>query len=116
MASLDRHETYLNPSTCQDEYVQYDRGGKTPSQRLFLTTKPYGPWEIRGVNDIQHFVRILVALTLKANLVVAEAICKGGQEVKEADKNLRHNPNPSNWKSASKVETIANILTESLSV
>ena len=88
MASLDRHETYLNPSTCQDEYVQYDRGGKTPSQRLFLTTKPYGPWEIRGVGDIQHFVRILVALTLKANLVVAEAICKGDQELEEANTDL----------------------------
>ena len=89
MASLDRHETYLNPSTCQDEYVQYNRGGKTPSQKSFLTTKPYGPWEIRGVGDIQHFVRILVALTLKANLVVAEAICKGDQELEEADTDLR---------------------------
>lgn len=84
---------------------------KPRAKKPFLTTKPFGPWDIGNVEDIQHFVRILVALTLKANLVVAEAICKGDQELEEADTNLR-----SNWKSASKVQTIANILTESFNV
>ena len=41
------------------------------------------------VEDIKQFVRILVALTLKANLIVTEGICKGDQELEEADTNLR---------------------------
>lgn len=41
------------------------------------------------VEDIEQFVRILVALTLRANLIVTEAICKGDQELDEADTNLR---------------------------
>ena len=46
---------------------------------------PYGPWDIGDADQIKDFVRILVALTLKANLVVAEAICKGAQELEEAE-------------------------------
>ena len=62
---------------------------KPRAKKSFLTTKPFGPWDIGNVEDIQHFVRILVALTLKGNLVVVEAICKGDQELEEADTNLR---------------------------
>ena len=69
VASLDRHETYLNFSTFQDEHVQYICGEKSTSQESFLT-KPLGPWGIRDVKVIQHLVRIPVALALKANLVV----------------------------------------------
>lgn len=83
--SLDRHEAYLNFSTCPDEYVKYIRGVKPPNQKSFLTTKPLGPWDIEDVEDIQHFVRILVAITLKANLAMAEAICKGSQVLEIAE-------------------------------
>lgn len=69
VASLDRHKTYLNFSTFQGEHVQYICGEKS-SSRESLLTEPLGPWDIRDVKDIQHLVRIPVALALKANLVV----------------------------------------------
>lgn len=46
------------------------------STKAFLTTKNFGPWDIGQATEIKELVLILVALTLKANLVVAETICK----------------------------------------
>lgn len=85
MASLDRHEAYLNFSSCKGNYVRYIRNGHTPSKRAFLTTKPFGPWDIGNVVHMKRLVRILVALTLKANLVIAQAICEGEQQLEEPE-------------------------------
>lgn len=85
MASLDRHEAYLNFSSCEGNYVRYIRNGHTPSKKAFLTTKPSGPWDIGNVLHMERLVRILVALTLKADLVVAQAICNGEQPLEETE-------------------------------
>lgn len=85
MASLDRHEAYLNFSSCKGNHVRYIRNGATPSQDSFLTTKPFGPWDIGDVFHMERLVRVLVALTLKAYLVVATAICKGEHQLEEPE-------------------------------
>lgn len=43
------------------------------------------PIDIGNVFHMERLVRILVALTLKANLVVATAICKGEHQLEESE-------------------------------
>lgn len=93
MVSFDRHEAYLNFSSCEPEYVQYICNGAVVP-KSFLKTQTLGPWKITDASEIAELVHILVALTLKANLVSAEAISNGEIPVldeteEQRDKNLQ---------------------------
>lgn len=84
---MDRHEVYLEFFRCVPSDVpayvnhlctptQGARMGTTQGnlQTPFLNCQPYGPWGICNHTEMKRLMRIVIAITLIANLKIAKEL------------------------------------------